>query len=212
MEQRNRNANSFDHKDAIPLLWGYPGQRLVFNMCTATGAMAMWGYPSAILYYVGVEFNLGIDSIEGKGSRIDALLRIFPPGVEEKTVNFGIEIKCSEDDLMRDTKLAGRYLRTRACDYWWCVTATEQLSLLACKKYRDNPAVGVASLSGIVFKLPQAQRVMDYGRNQVVDELRRRALLPPDARYLQEYRRDAILVNVRTADFQLPMPMGSSFL
>lgn len=161
---KNEHSYHLTHDDIIPLIRELPGRNMIHNIANAIKPWVGESNASDVYFYTSHgEFTLGKCGNNGKVGRIDSIIQILPPDfhvTNKKYCNLGIEIKCSSSDLMKDTKLVDKYLCSGLCDYYFLVTTTDELALMASCKYQDNDSIGVASLaSGIVFKTPKRQYV-----------------------------------------------------
>ena len=176
---------SLVHDDAIPLLHEIPGKEMIKNIIRATELWRNWKEgpcPEVLFYLSHGEYSLGHCNGDKEISRIDSVISVRPAESIDNPIScilIGIEIKCSKQNLMNDTKLEERYLESGICDYYFLVASNDELALKAVSKYKDIYYIGVASLSsGRVFKIPGEKPTDADSRDRYVKMLTKRQKAP----------------------------------
>ena len=159
------------HGDVIPLLRETSGKEMIMNICRAITPWKHDGKAPEVLFFSShAEFTLGKCGKDGKVGRIDSIVTLWAPDfhmTNRAYCNVGIEIKCRSSDLVDDTKVVDKYMSSGMCDYYFMVTTTDELALMACCKYAGMDAIGVASLaSGRVLKVPVKMNVTPEKRER----------------------------------------------
>lgn len=203
VKKSQENRARLNHEKAISLLKEAPGRLMIANICKSTKPW-MLGMDNkaeepvaAIWYSVLGEFYIGNYCETGEGGRIDAAVIIKPLFLEENAKEYCkicMEIKCSLKDLNKDNKLDGKYLASGMFDYHMLIAADDNIAYAAVQKYKDNPAIGVASLaSGRIYKTPSRQLVRNPQKITFRHEVLVRSGLKTsqdDVRYKEYYKKD----------------------
>lgn len=185
------------HTDAIPLLQEIPGKEMIKNVIFATELWRNWKEgpcPEVLFYLSHGEYSLGHCDGDKEVSRIDSVISIRPAESIDNPnsgILIGVEIKCGQQNLMNDTKLEERYLKSGICDYYLLVAINDDIALKACLKYKDNYYIGIASLSsGRVFKIPGEKPTDSDARVRYCRMLEKRQKAPDGHQYHEYYHRD----------------------
>lgn len=182
------------HEDVLPLLRETPGREMIMNIARAT---TPWGNdekaPDLLFYSSHAEFTLGKCGKEKKVGRIDSIVTLWAPDfhiTNRAYCNIGIEIKCRSSDLMNDTKFVDKYLSSGMCDYYFLVATSDELGLMACRKYAGIDAIGVSCLAnGKVLKVPTKMGVTSEKRERFKTSLENRSRLVKE-KFQKYYHQD----------------------
>ena len=185
------------HDDIIPLFLEIPGREMIMNICNGQEIWRDWNErekPEILFYHSHGEFSLGHCGENGEVGRIDSVISIRPPeSVADpyKGSLIGLELKASIKDLKKDSKLNGKYLQSKMCDYYYVCAFNDDIAAAAVVKYADCYNIGVASLSsGRVFKTAGKSKIASDARKRYCDMLTRRSAaietMHPNKRYFKQ--------------------------
>lgn len=194
------------HDDIIPLFLEIPGREMIMNICNAQEIWRDWNErekPEVLFYHSHGEFSLGHCGENGEVGRIDSVISIRPPeSVADpyKGSLLGLELKASIKDLKKDSKLNGKYLQSKMCDYYYVCAFSDDIAAAAAVKYAGCYHIGVASLSsGRVFKTAGKSKIASDARKRYCDMLARRSAAiettHPNKRY---FKQDTLLAMLLT--------------
>ena len=181
------NTGKMTHADVIRIMRGKKGVKLVAQMVKELRPWRGGRFEDEDIqaYSCFAEYDLGPCGENREIGRIDAALLVRPffytGCINDSFCSIAVEIKCSVSDLNSDRKLDGKYLASGMFDYYFLVAADDHIARKACEKYSGNKAIGVASLSGNIFKYPARQKVMPIARHLFLKEVHTRYLLTSSA-------------------------------
>lgn len=202
------------HADVIRIMREKKGVQLVAQMVKELRPWrgGQFEEEDILAYSCFAEYDLGPCGENREIGRIDAALLVRPffyTGCENDSFcTIAAEIKCSVSDLNSDRKLDGKYLASGMFDYYFLVAADDNIARKACSKYAGNKAIGVASLSGKIFKYPSRQIVKPVVRHLFLKEVHTRFLLSSSSgkvKYRDYYMmdEDVFPINLASAEQRL---------
>lgn len=205
------------HDDIIPLFLEIPGKEMIMNICNAQEIWRDWNErekPEVLFYHSHGEFSLGHCGENGEVGRIDSVISVRPPESVADSYRgslIGLELKTSVKDLKKDSKLNGKYLQSKMCDYYYVCTFNDDIAAAASVKYADCYHIGVASLSsGRVFKVAGKSKVADDARRRYCEMLERRNKAiktnHPNTRY---FKQDSVISMLLTDSIRQQSPLLS---
>lgn len=208
------NTGKMTHADVISIMREKKGVQLVAQMVKELRPWREGPFvdEDIMSYSCFSEYDLGPCGADKETGRIDAALLVRPffytGCINDSFCSIAAEIKCSLKDLNRDNKLDGKYFASGMFDYYFLITPDDNIARKACEKYAGNKAIGVASLSGRIFKYPVKQYVKPTIRHLFLKEVYTRYLLGTsdgNVKYRDYYLADAdtYTINLSCAE-QIP--------